>query len=48
MCDISLLLAIAGLVFIIIDSELTALSGMTGIDKVKISNKNRQEVGDEA
>ncbi|PAV57497.1 hypothetical protein WR25_23624 [Diploscapter pachys] len=32
-CDISLLLAIAGLVFIIIDSELTALSSTTGIDK---------------
>ncbi|GMS82102.1 hypothetical protein PENTCL1PPCAC_4277, partial [Pristionchus entomophagus] len=32
-CDLSLLLAIAGLIFVIIDAELTALGKDTGIDK---------------
>ncbi|GMR60062.1 hypothetical protein PMAYCL1PPCAC_30257, partial [Pristionchus mayeri] len=32
-CDLSLLLAIAGLIFVIIDAELTALSSHTHIDK---------------
>ncbi|GMT12436.1 hypothetical protein PFISCL1PPCAC_3733, partial [Pristionchus fissidentatus] len=32
-CDLSLLLAIAGLIFIIIDAELTALGSHTGIGK---------------
>uniref|UniRef100_A0A0K0DBT0 CaMBD domain-containing protein n=1 Tax=Angiostrongylus cantonensis TaxID=6313 RepID=A0A0K0DBT0_ANGCA len=36
-CDLSLILALAGLFFVIIDAELTALSSTTHITKVKIA-----------
>ncbi|CAJ0582093.1 unnamed protein product, partial [Mesorhabditis spiculigera] len=32
-CDLSLILAIAGLLLIVVDSELTALKAVTGVDK---------------